>query len=200
MSSLVGPLASTPIQKVFSELDAARQTLLTALNQHRFGSAVSACALKRIAVTITPSGLVSQSSHNYSEVVNQLATLERLVDALGWMIMNPKFSQSLVELCNPTSSSMVWPLAGISNDLIVSDPQGGVHLFEVSDTEGNNNRKMKTDIERLFANKGLMLDRVVHMYVVCSESSKEFVTRTYTLAGPSIGPLGTDDTFICQLA
>jgi hypothetical protein len=72
--------------------------------------------------------------HNIVEVINQIATLERLLDLLAWVRTNgselEKFGQVVV--CHPCTSSSchsdLW-----ENDLVLSDESGLKARFEVSD-------------------------------------------------------------------
>jgi hypothetical protein len=88
------------------------------------------------------------------EVINQCATLERLLDALAWAT-SAGFTK--VRCCHPTTSSNK---AGQEhdNDLIVSTDDGAVTArFEVSDVVGekDGNRKERKDLVSL----GVLLER-----------------------------------------
>ena len=199
MAHLVRPVHGVNIQQAFTELNAARNTLLKALNGYNRPTITTACALKRTPVTVTPRGLVNVTQHNYAEVVNQLATMERLLDALAWLANDIKLRSSTVKVCNPTSSNDKWPEYNISNDLIVS-LDSEILLFEVSDTEGNQNRKMTKDIEALYASHRILAYnyREVHLYLVCTESSARFVVnksmgKLYAMLGEP------NNTYIAEL-
>lgn len=82
-----------------------------------------------------------QELHNLAEVVNQCATVERLIDALTWAAS--EFPEWLVECCHPTQTSGEG-----QNDLVLIDPTnpGQRARFEVSDvvsTSDGNNKEAK---------------------------------------------------------
>jgi hypothetical protein len=199
VAHLVRPFHGTSIQRAYTDLNAARNTLLQALNEFNRPYITTACSLKRTLVSITPQGLIALTHHNYSEVVNQLATLERLIDAIAWAGNNIQLQTGWVEVCNPASSSERWPTIGITNDLILSSGIG-IYLFEVSDTEGNHNRKMTKDIETLNKNQTLLtgFNKAIHRCLVCSKSSALYVVNK-SIAKTCL-PLGVpNNTYIVEL-
>ena len=92
-------------------------------------------------------------SHNLVEVINQCATLERLIDVLRWS-MTPVsgLSDYFITKCHPTSSS---DKGGSSterdHDLVLEGPDGKVAYFEVSDVVSpkDKNRKEIKDLINL---------------------------------------------------
>ena len=88
-------------------------------------------------------GMIGVSSQPFGEIVNQLATVERLLDALSWSEGNG--AERVVE-CNPSTSR--GPTDTCSHDLVVADSDTTM-VFEVSDVagdDGNANRKMEKDL------------------------------------------------------
>ncbi len=83
--------------------------------------------------------------HNLAEVVNQCATMERLLDALDWAHTEPSLSGYAVERCHPTTGSS----SGDEDDhdlvLVKEDAPDLKAKFEVSDVasgkDGNNKEK-----------------------------------------------------------
>jgi hypothetical protein len=91
-------------------------------------------------------------SHNLIEVINQCATMERLLDALQWSIQN--LSDYQVLRCHPTTSSDKSNKANTipDNDLILMNKLGQLARFEVSDVvnnKGDSNGKQKKDLASL---------------------------------------------------
>lgn len=85
---------------------------------------------------------VGVTSQPFNELVNQLATVERLLDALKWA---ESVGFSLVLACHPTTSSG-------DHDLVVRRPDQTLGVFEVSDVagpRGNENNKMANDLNTL---------------------------------------------------
>lgn len=83
--------------------------------------------------------------HNLAEVVNQCATMERLLDALCWARTEPSLNGYAVERCHPTTGSSSGD--GDDHDLVLikeNVPDLKVK-FEVSDVvsgkDGNNKEK-----------------------------------------------------------
>ena len=114
--------------------------------------------VKRVSVLLPRNEwprLVSPSSeeHNLVEVVNQCATMERLLDVLAWA-MTPEsgFSRFLVERAHPTTSSHP---GNDDHDLVLvgTDPAGKPvkAKFEISDVSGSKdgNQKEKKDLSSL---------------------------------------------------
>lgn len=111
--------------------------------------------VKRVSVLLPRNEwprLVSPSSeeHNLVEVVNQCATMERLLDVLAWA-MTPEsgFSRFLVERGHPTTSSHP---ADDDHDLVLIGTGGNGRAvkakIEVSDVSGSKdgNQKEKKDL------------------------------------------------------
>ena len=72
--------------------------------------------------------------HRFAEVVNQCATLERLIDALVWAQACPNLDGALAVVCNPTTSSAQrakdGPKDDDDHDLVLRDPSGLRWKFE----------------------------------------------------------------------
>ena len=87
---------------------------------------------KRVSVVFegtAPARVSRHPKHNFIEVVNQCATLERLIDALAWS--EERLHGYLVQTCHPTTSS-----AGTDHDhdLVLHSTAGALPAyFEVSD-------------------------------------------------------------------
>lgn len=91
------------------------------------------------------------ADHNLAEVINQCATVERLLDVLQWASDEPSLQGCAVERCHPTTGSA--KNGRQDNDLVLvkEGPYKPVARFEVSDvigsTDGNN--KQKRDLASL---------------------------------------------------
>jgi hypothetical protein len=84
--------------------------------------------------------------HSLVEVINQCATMERLIDALEWA--NSTYTN--VEKCHPTTSSENTG-GGPDNDLILVAVSGKKARFEISDvaSEKDGNGKAPRDLVSL---------------------------------------------------
>lgn len=119
-------------------------------------------------------GAVAQSR---SELENQLANIERLIDALIWARDN---GATTVMQCNPTTSSE-------GHDLTVSG-SGGVFVFEISDTMGKNGeKKIKKDLKTLFdCECDYCRGQHKSFLVISEEASKYLPKRNYKTLGGSL--------------
>ncbi len=89
--------------------------------------------------------------HNLVEVVNQCATMERLIDALCWTQTTPSLMKYLVERCHPTTSSSRGDEEDHDLVLVAPHDPGEKAKFEVSDvaSEKDGNGKEKKDLQSL---------------------------------------------------
>jgi hypothetical protein len=119
------------------------------------GSPYWGSEIKRISVVLPDKGrpdlvppLVKE--HSLTEVYNQCATMERLLDVLQWTQTNEsQLSHFVVERCHPTTSSA--PEVVDDHDLVLVGPSEVKAKFEVSDvtSERDGNRKEEKDLTSL---------------------------------------------------
>lgn len=111
--------------------------------------------LKRVRVEL-PAGdrplLVrgAEPSHSFAEVVNQCATMERLLDALAWAQTEESGLRAwTVAVCHPTTSSATD--TAVDHDLVLKGPAGQEAWFEVSDVASvhDGNAKEEKDLRSL---------------------------------------------------
>jgi hypothetical protein len=119
------------------------------------GSPYWGSMVKRVSVLLTDENrpeLVPSSvtEHSLTEVYNQCATMERLLDALEWAQTEESgLNRYEVTLCHPTTSSI--PGVADDHDLVLVGPEETKAKFEVSDVAGkrDGNRKEEKDLARL---------------------------------------------------
>lgn len=109
--------------------------------------------IKRIRVTLSgfnrPELIdTSITDHNLTEIYNQCATMERLLDALNWITLHlPDYK---VVRCHPTTSSHKHATIDSvpDNDIVLINPAGDFARFEVSDviSDGDGNQKEVKDL------------------------------------------------------
>jgi hypothetical protein len=90
------------------------------------------------------------NEHNLVEVVNQCATMERLLDALEWAgSKDSGLAAFAVERCHPTTSSSAGD--DEDHDLVLIGPGGQKAKFEVADvvSERDGNDKQKSSLVSL---------------------------------------------------
>lgn len=157
MPHLFLPLAEAIGLKEYRlQLTAAHDAVARAAAAHQVAVASIdhwGCLAKRRAVDLSAlaedpelRGLIGVASQPFAEIVNQLATVERLLDTLAWA---DQIEAVEVTECNPSTSR--GPAAPCSHDLVVRCPDRLV-VVEVSDVagdSGNANRKMEKDLDTL---------------------------------------------------
>lgn len=156
---LVNPIRGTTIpdakQRIAQVLTYMQGCLCDAGNglTHALRQNDWATELKRIPVVLKPNkpddiGLDEGSSCNLIEVMNQVATMQRLFDALNWAETNGSGLHGFsVVKCHPTTSSE--KKSEDDNDLVLRSADGKQTAhFEVSDVVGNRdgNSKLPKDL------------------------------------------------------
>jgi hypothetical protein len=120
--------------------------------------------MKRIRI-LFPAGnrpaLISDAhdEHALIEVINQCATIERLIDALQWAQQHLPAYQ--VVRCHPTTSSQKTTMDDIpDHDIVLIHPEGQFALFEVSDVAStrDGNDKESKDLASLGVHPGKGID------------------------------------------
>lgn len=151
-----------PTSEALAELRAAHQYLVDhatrALSAYAVGdSAYWGTQLKRIRVQF-PTGErprlidISIRDHSLTEVYNQCATMERLIDGMQWALTAlPDYD---VLRCHPTTSSVQdGNRDGIpDHDLVLINSDGVLARFEVSDvatSKADSNQKAAKDLKSL---------------------------------------------------
>ncbi len=120
---------------------AARRTLdrFADLESGSFGAAA-----KRVTVA-------GAGDQPLGEVLNQCATIERLLDAMAWS--KSEFPDAVVQVCHPTTSSRKGRTNELDADLLLVSSQGLlIAAFEVSDVASSTrdgNRKESRDLGSL---------------------------------------------------
>lgn len=107
---------------------------------------------KRVYVPLSGQGKplnVSAESVPLAEVINQCATLERLLDVLTWAADDVVLKSYKVVVCHPTTSS--GNAVGPDNDLVLIGPESALARFEVSDvaSDKDGNGKEEKDLVSL---------------------------------------------------
>lgn len=139
-----GPKGGMPIADFIEELSlvliGTNRALRNDLNNMQFHCERYAADCKRRKIKLNEvrkntSGQtikVAKDSEDWAELKNQAATILRLLDAARWV--KSKFSDSVVVLANPTTSSL--SMAGntqCTHDLVVRTHGGQLLAFEASD-------------------------------------------------------------------
>ncbi len=136
--------------------------------------------------------------HNLVEVVNQCATMERMIDALTWAASEASFAGWEVLAYHPTTSSTTKN-PDLNNDIVLGGPNRERARFEVSDVAGekDGNRKEEKDLESLgWPRDGAPATPPVrhqgHTFLVVSEEFSRGIARLVTPKKPRKIPLRSD--------
>ena len=133
------------------------------------------------------------SEHSITEVYNQCANVERLIDAVKWCLKPAsKFSDGLGLACHPTTSGgSVTSADHDDHDLVVQGADGQLGYFEISDVASNKDGNFKEgkDLVRLgllcpvvgkrgtFEHDGIQWP-IERLFLVVSEEFAEYLFRT----------------------
>lgn len=133
------------------------------------------------------------SEHSITEVYNQCANVERLIDAVEWCLSRASgFSDGVGLVCHPTTSSgKDEPGKHEDHDLVVRGADGRLGYFEVSDVASNKDGNFKEgkDLVRLrvlrpdpdkrgtFEHHGIKWP-TARLFLVVSEEFAGYLSRT----------------------
>jgi len=157
---------------------------------------------KRLDVQIAPSiggktkpSIIGKSSEKFGELINILATVERLIDAIEWFQQQANFSNLSVRECHPSTSSTPG-----SCDLMLEDEYRNLLvLCEVSDiVAGGAKTKERSDLKNLgvkpkfpspFRPPHLFLCVSPEMAIVCTAPRRKWHVKNYKYQQhPTNGP------------
>ena len=135
MPHLIAPIRNLSLQDCIRQLTEAHDCLVTAASAmlsaaHKTDPKYWGSDFKRLQVALPAlrPAILQREAHNFGEIVNQVAGLERLLDGLEWFaIQQPDLH---VDSCHPSTSSAVG-----ENDIILSAP-GELIRIEVFDIAG----------------------------------------------------------------
>jgi hypothetical protein len=177
MAHLVNPIhrpvdMPIPIMDVLEQVITAHRYLVELGAQALRSAQISGASeswgtqMKRVRI-LFPAGsrpaLISDThaEHALIEVINQCATLERLIDALQWAQQYLPTYQ--VVRCHPTTSSQKTTATDIpDHDIVLINREGKLALFEVSDvasTKDGNDKEIK-DLASLGVHPGKRIDNL----------------------------------------
>jgi hypothetical protein len=155
------------------------------------------CQMKRLWVLLPLEGrpsLVAKDRERFGEVVNMVATLERLLAVLGWFDERPEFRQLRIAACHPSTSS-----ASEANDLVLSNAGGEIAVrCEVSDVAAgvaSQNGKELKDLASLGCAEGVPRDGIRRFLCTSPEfaSAIQSGRRKWALRGHRYRPFLTGE-------
>jgi hypothetical protein len=178
MPHLISPFADKSLRSVQTALTDAHRFLVERCCQAIQGVGgphpTWGIQTKRLNVDLQSSTrpeTIGKSHERLAEVVNMLATLERLLAGLEWFAQQPLFAEALVIQCHPTTSS-----SRSGNDLVLGDARGVViarcEVCDVVAGLASQNNKHRKDLRSLQCDP-CVPDDGVRRYVC---TSQEFAT------------------------
>jgi hypothetical protein len=184
MPHLITPFQNIPLARCRDRLAASHQALATrarqALNQALdLGDKGWGGRMKRLVVVIDDDNArpvdLYAGRHNLVEVVNQCATIERLLDAMNWALSQDGMADATVAICHATTSS-----GENENDLMLVLADGTLANFEVSDVVGasDGNGKEAKDLASLKRTHGSASTR---SFLVTSKELGQRLARRHRL-------------------
>ena len=155
LMALVRESTTPNLRDLKKELVAAHDYLVKEISQHHStfrDSSKWGIKAKRDKVELPKKNrpaLVSQNleSHCFVEILNQCATVERLLDVLDWVSENAEMKGFRNRICHPTTTSRSKSGGNRENDLMLVNGTMTAN-FEISDVASNKdgNRKLPKDL------------------------------------------------------
>ena len=116
--------------------------------------------MKRLEVDLegpTRPSVVAKSTERFVEVINMVASLERLIAGIGWLAGQPEFATCRISVCHPSTSSHPG-----ENDVVFADQTGRVvvrcEVCDVVSCGAGQNGKEKKDLRNLDCEMALPSD------------------------------------------
>ncbi len=166
MKHLVATFTNVPLSEACRELREAHDHLVAcaraALTDIPLSGPLWGIKMKRLRVDLTrptPPKFVKKDAERLGEVVNMVATLERLIAAIEWFQTQAAFKDLRVVECHPSTSS-----AKGSNDLMLAGDDRRIvvrcEVCDVASKVASQNRKESKDLKSLGCTQGVPNDGV----------------------------------------
>jgi len=155
MKHLVATFSNVSLAEACRELCEAHDYLVTcartALSDIPSSGPLWGIKMKRLYIDLTRPGrpsFVGKDTERHGEVVNMVATLERLIAAIEWFQHQTTFKDLRVSECHPSTSS-----ADGSNDLVLTTDDGRIavrcEVCDVASSSPSSNKKESKDLKNL---------------------------------------------------
>ena len=146
--------------------------------------------------------LIGKRQEQFFEVVNVLATVERLMDALDWFGTHQEFQNFKVEVCNPSTSS-----APGDNDLVLVDSDGQIRVrcevCDVASSKAGQNGKEKSELKSLGCETSVPTDNIKRFICTSTQFANAIVNAkrktTYYTYKERFEGASDDDTTILEV-
>ena len=155
--------------------------------------------MKRLDVDLTGQGrpeIVCSRLERFGEVVTMLATVERMIGALGWFERCSELPDLFIKECHPTTSSYKG-----GNDLVLVDAEGKplvlCEVCDVASAAAGQNGKERKDVASLGCTEGVPPSDI--RYFLCTSSEfagaiqstmRKVANRPYSYKAHPVGDQG----------
>jgi hypothetical protein len=175
MPHVVEPFTNASFCYALQRLRAAHSYLVSrakeAINAADFAESSWGTSVKRSPVRLNVGDvppLIGKSEERLGEVINIAATVERLIDAIGWFAAQPQCEGYKILECHPSTSD-----EADGNDLVIIDPTGKIaircEVCDVASTNAGSNNKETKDIRNLGCDEAVPDDDVARYVCTASE-------------------------------
>jgi len=183
MPHLINPMFDVSYADAIHHLKNAHSSLV-----HQAQKAVTTSSLpalrwgievKRLLVDLDTADrptLIGKQNERFGEVVNMVATIERLIPALQWFSHNVEFQDLQIRECHPTTSNKES-----GNDIVLVNSAGAetvrCEVCDVASIRAGSNRKEKKDIQNLGCENGVPHDGVARFICTAREFAQALTSR-----------------------
>ena len=180
MPHLIEPFENVSLEAAAERLVASHDFLLECVAGVQVAAPPQTWAIntKRVGVSLLAPGRppdIGKPSEALGELLNLLATVERLIAGLAWFSAQAEFATSNVLACHPTTSDSPQ-----SNDLVLSDTTGNrialVEVCDVASANGDGNKKEQASIQKLGCSVSVP-DDGARRFIICSPEFARQLSR-----------------------
>jgi hypothetical protein len=183
MPHLVNPMFDVSYAVAIQQLETAHSFLVQRAREATAISSLSASKwgieVKRLVVdldTANRPALIGKQNERFGEVVNMVATIERLIPALQWFCQDIYFQQLRVRECHPSASDK-----DSGNDLVLVNSAGAevvrCEVCDVASDRASSNGKEKKDIHNLGCDNGVPQDGIARFICTAREFARALTSR-----------------------
>lgn len=184
MGHLIRSFQDVPIQGAIDRLKLAHSYITTKVAESARSSVNPnwGTTTKRSGVSLVGDDRppdIDKDREGVSEILNMVATVERLIGTLQWLLSESGFERAVVARCHPTTSD-----APSANDLVLEDPTGRtlarVEICDVVAARGDGNRKEASCLRKLGCTEEVPRDGVRRFIGTSPEFARHLTRRRRT--------------------
>jgi hypothetical protein len=175
MTHIVNPFNNARFDDALKLLRAAHRFLVSrakdAITASNFDESRWGTSMKRSPVPLNLGDvplLIGKPEEKLSEVINIVATVERLIDAIDWFARQPQYEGYSILECHPSTSDETD-----GNDLVIMDRNSKVavrcEVCDVASSKAGSNNKETKDIQNLGCDRFVPQDGVLRYICTAPE-------------------------------